>query len=230
MKNSIKILMISNILLCGCASSSLVSSTGVSDQVEKQMVTVGQFTCQKEIELTEGDSASYKNYCKLSTGDKFSVSPETVDTKKAGSKNVDLTLTDSDGNVTFTTVTLKVKAKATPTPEPTPTPEATEEAQEETKENTSTQTQNRRNNTSSSSNQSTYVAPQQPQAQPQQPATSQENTQSSESYEAEDAGGIAPGAPSGSTYDDFASCNAAAGQNTHTCTMDGATRKYVLTY
>lgn len=223
-----KLLLTATILLCGCSSSSSVYYADKSSESKKETVTVGKFTCQKEIELTEGDSASYKNYCKLSTDEKFSVSPEKVDTKKVGNKDVDITLTDSEGNVTFTTITLKVKAKATPTPESTPTPEP-EETQEEAKQSTTTQS---KQNTSSNK-QSTYSAPQQSQAQSQQQTVPQQNTQqSTESYEAEDVQNTAGsrGAAAGSTFDDQASCMSSGGTANHTCTYDAASQKYVLSY
>lgn len=209
-----KLLLTATILLCGCSSSSSVSSADKSSESKKETVTVGKFTCQKEIELTEGDSASYKNYCKLSTSEKFSVSPETVDTKKVGNKDVDITLTDDEGNVTFTTITLKVKAKATPTPE-------LEETQEEAKQSTTTQS---KQNTSSNK-QSTYSAPQQSQAQAQ-------SQQSTETYEIEDVQNTAGsrGAAAGSTFDDQASCMSSGGTANHTCTYDAASQKYVLSY
>lgn len=221
-----KLLLTATILLCGCSSSSSVSSADKSGESKKETVTVGKFTCQKEIELTEGDSASYKNYCKLSTSEKFSVSPETVDTKKVGNKDVDITLTDDEGNVTFTTITLKVKAKATPTPEPTLTPEL-EETQEEAKQSTTTQS---KQNTSSNK-QSTYSAPQQSQAQAQAQPT-QAPQQSTETYEIEDVQNTAGsrGAAAGSTFDDQASCMSSGGTANHICTYDAASQKYVLSY
>lgn len=219
-----KLLLTATILLCGCSSSSSVSSADKSSESKKETVIVGKFTCQKEIELTEGDSASYKNYCKLSTSEKFSVSPETVDTKKVGNKDVDITLTDDEGNVTFTTITLKIKAKATPTPEPTPEPE---ETQEEVKQ--SNATQNKQN--TSSNKQSTYSVPQQSQSQ-QQVVPQQNTQQSTETYETEDVQNTAGsrGAAAGSTFDDQASCMSSGGTANHTCTYDAASQKYVLSY
>ena len=196
-----KLLLTATILLCGCSSSSSVSSADKSSESKKETVIVGKFTCQKEIELTEGDSASYKNYCKLSTSEKFSVSPETVDTKKVGNKDVDITLTDDEGNVTFTTITLKIKAKATPTPEPTPEPE---ETQEEVKQ--SNATQNKQNTSSNKQSTETY-----------------------ETEDVQNTAG-SRGAAAGSTFDDQASCMSSGGTANHTCTYDAASQKYVLSY
>lgn len=231
-----KILLISTLLLTGCASSSSNGSSysslsETSDSKQNETVSVGSFSCQKEISLTEGDEAYYKNYCKISTGESFTVSPKTVDTDKTGTEDIDLTLEDKEGNVTLLSVKVNIKEKATPTPEPTPTPEETEEVVQEQQQTTATAKKN-----TTSSNQSTYNAPQQSQQQTQvqqsQPQQSTQSQQSADSYEAEDIQQSAgsKGAAAGSSYGDQANCMAAGGTANHTCTYDALSQQYILSY
>ena len=112
-------------MLGGCSSASKSSDEPEQTATPATEVTVGKFTCQSEISIQEGSSTAYEKYCKISTGEKFSVTPEKVDTKKAVSNTVALTLTDESGNITMTKVKVTVTPKPTPTPEPVeePTPE-----------------------------------------------------------------------------------------------------------
>lgn len=220
-----------SVMLGGCSSASKSSDEPEQTVTPATEVTVGKFTCQSEISIQEGSSTAYEKYCKISTGEKFSVTPEKVDTKKAGSSTVALTLTDESGNITMTKVKVTVTPKPTPTPEPVeePTPEP---EQNNTQSSSSSSSSNRPSTQSRPSNQT--VTPSQPSnpapaapAAPAQPAAP-----AAPNYEVDDEGTKAgtAGSPEGSTFDDQGSCMASGGTKNHTCTWDPASSKYVLTY
>ena len=208
-----------SVMLCGCTSVSKSSDEPEQTATPAAEVTVGKFTCQSEISIQEGSNTAYEKYCKISTGGKFSVTPEKVDTKKAGSSTVALTLTDESGNITMT------KVKVTVTPKPTPTPEPTEEPTPETEQNTAKKTLPMQGGNSQT------VTPSQP-SNPAPAAPAQPAAPAAPNYEVDDEGTKAgtAGSPEGSTFDDQGTCMASGGTKNHTCTWDPASSKYVLTY
>lgn len=217
-----------SVMLGGCSSESESSDEPEQTATPAAEVTVGKFTCQSEISIQEGSSTSYEKYCKISTGEKFSITPEKVNTEKAGTSTVALTLTDESGNITMT------KVKVTVTPKPTPTPEPTEEPTPEPEQN-NTQSSSSNSNSARPSTQSRpsnqTVTPSQP-SNPAPAAPAQPAAPAAPNYEVDDEGTKAgtAGSPEGSTFDDQGTCMASGGTKNHTCTWDPASSKYVLTY